>query len=973
MANQIDLQRLRATLRLVFSGEQADALASRLTPGEHDAARALAPVVQPARLSYATARWFSPLRRRANPSATPIHPRLGLGATPALMLALHLGLDLDVDVLARLFGQDASDVGGLLERARSAVDRTHVAPHPDFINGIGRYRDPSSDRLEHFNLLQHLESCGRCQLALEHARSTDEEILDAVDQAERELPDVAPATTGGRAVWLGPALLWGGIAVLVLLLVAAGVVGFRRFLAGNRTPVPLMAPSNSTVQTNGWLLEWSNRGNVEAINLQNGIHHLLIHAESSSTSMVALSPNQQHIAEMFDNASQIASALRVYSLDGAKQQEWTGLETSGEYDMDGWLDNSNVLVSFYPSRQSNEDINAYHARLLKEATLVTFNVDSGQKHVLLQERADVAYAAPDGRHVAVERIADDGTITLELRPVDGDHLGDPVASVEHAAMGRTGSPILWTPDSQRVIFWARSNPAPVTNETPINVMTLDGKVTPIYQAPANAFGSLLRVSPDGQRIIYAEGVTGTTSAPWSYWSISLNGGTPVKLMDGGDIANVDAGRTWSDVVYIGDGADAHLALTSLQPFYLPNPQPGSIQNGVTSYVRLMVDAKGQPLAPLLDQFTPDNLLAWLPESALAPTSAQAAGNGGAFRLEQQPLELTSPLTADSQVSPDGSKVLVYDSQKQFSMAISLDDPASTPQLAGAPNDPSWLPDSSAVIGVQHHGGGGGTTSRIAIYGDIGFGNQALTDFDPAQLGDSTSASYRYPMLSPNGLRYSFFVVDGNSVALWAGSYGVPARAISRWNLADHPNVDLNLVATWAGNDTLLFTEPNDWVKGFPRQVTLMRVTVGDDGLTGLGPLLKWKARGGEKGVLVRDLRLSPDGSQLAIRLRRLTGTNLTTDRFDSISIASSRDVNDQVEVARGLAGEGMSWSPDGSQIAAFADSQLEIASAAGKRVQTLDTGNVSYAYPIWVHPNEIWLQAIASGGKTLNVTVRATR
>ncbi len=973
MANQIDLQRLRATLRLLFNGEQADALAARLDAHAENPVEALVPVTRAARLSYTTARWIPPMRGATKPSEAPLHPRLGLPAVPALMLALHLGLDLDVDVLAHLFGQNASEAGSLLERARSAVDSTHVAPHPDYVNGIGRYRDPSSDRLEHFNLLQHLESCGRCQLALEHARSTDEEILVAVDRAEHDLPAVAAVIPDRRTVWLGPALLWGGIAIGVLLLVAIGIAGSRRFLSGRQTPVPLLASSESMAQASGWLLEWSRSGNVEAINLRNGIHRLLIRGDASNTSTVALSPDQQHIAEMSYNASQIASTLRVYSIEGTKQHEWTGLETSGQYEMDGWLNGTDVLVSFFPSRKSDEDANAYHARLLKEATLIAFNVETGEQHVLLQERADVAYASPDGQHVAVERIADDGTITLELRPVDGDHLGDPVASVDHATLGRTGSPILWTPDSQRMIFWARANPAPDTNETPINVMTLDGKVTPIYQAPANAFGSLLRVSPDGQHIIYAEGVTGTTSAPWSYWSISIGGGEPVKLLDGGDIAKVDAGRTWSDVVFVGAPADAHLALTSIQPFYLPNPQQGSIQTGVTSYATLTVDTTGHPLAPLLDQFTPDNLLAWLPESALTATSPEDAGNGGTFRLEQQPLGIPSPLTADSQVSPDGTKVLVYDSQYQFSMAVALDNTKNTPQLAGAPNDPSWLPDSSGVIGVQHHGQSGGTTSRIAIYGDIGFGNQALTDFDPAQLGNSTSASYRYPMLSPNGLRYSFFVVDGSSVALWAGSYGVPARAISRWNLPAHPNVDLNLVATWAGNDTLLFTEPNDWEKGFPRQVKLMRVTVGDSGVAGLNSLIEWKARGGEKGVLVRDLRMSPDGAHLAIRLRRLTGTNLTTDRFDSISIVSSSDVNDQIEAARGVAGEGMNWSPDGSQLAAFAGGQLEISLAVGKRVQTLDTGNVNYAYPVWVHPNEIWLQAVASGDKTLNFTSRATR
>ncbi len=144
-------------------------------------------------------------------------------------------------------------------------------------------------------------------------------------------------------------------------------------------------------------------------------------------------------------------------------------------------------------------------------------------------------------------------------------------------------------------------------------------------------------------------------------------------------------------------------------------------------------------------------------------------------------------------------------------------------------------------------------------------------------------------------------------------------------------------------------------------------------MTIASPLLSWKARGGEQGILLQDLRLSPDGSEIALRLRRLTGTSLSIDRFDSISVAPITDLTHTTEFAKGVAGEGMCWSPDGTELAAFIGGGLTISPRDGGHGQTIDTGNVTYAYPVWVRPNAIWIEAIEKDGQHVSFVGQVTR
>ena len=962
------LQQLRATLRLGFEPEQADELASRFAPQEADLVTALQPVIRLARLSYSTARWLSLVKRGDSAANRPLRPSVGLAAVPALELALHLGLDLDVESLGELFHRTPNDVGADLQRARQHLVKARATPCPEFVSAVGRYRDPVDDRLERLTYLQHVEHCERCRTSLDDARQLDDRLLAAIEQYELTEPK-ALVEGSIRRLWLRPALLWGGGGLLVILILLVGLTAARAVFGGNHTPVPLQAAAFSNPQYTGWLLEKSARGRVEAVNLATGARRLLIQGADGSN--VALSPDHASIAQLLNGAS--GPKLGAYNIDGTLQHEWPKLDQSSSYELLGWLNANEILVAQTPGKRSDEDQATYDARVTSESSLEAFNVQSGRQQTLMQAQVDAVFPSPDGQYVAIQHIVSAGSVTLEIWSIQNDALGKATATLPNMTFANADSQVLWTPDSQHVVFWARGIVDPNTNSTPYDIMTLDGQIRTIATAPGSAFGSLLAISPDGTSVLYAEGETGTTSAPWAYWQMSIADGTTTKLMDGGDLGRlVPVQRGWRPIVYVGSPNQTAALLTTAHPFYLPKAEQDTNINSVISYVTQAFDQRGQSIGPLLDEFTPQDLLGWVPTDALAALPA-ASPDPGPFQSTIGNLNYP-PLNADSHISPDGSAVLSPGEGGNFSMAVSLNATTGAPSsLAGAPDDPSWLPDGSGVIGVQRHTTGNGSISRISIFGDSGNGTYALIDFDPDNLGNYTGASYRLPMLSPNGLRYSFFVVEGGAVTLWVSGRAALPQRVANWSIPSSAKVDLPLIAAWFGNDTLVFAEPGDWVKGYPRQTSLRRISFDENGGSTPDTLLHWNARGGEQGILLQDLRPSPDGSQLALRLRRLTGTNLTTDRFDSISVAPITDLTRSTELAKGVAGEGMSWSPDGTELAAFIDGGLTITPRDGGHSQAIDTGDVTYAYPIWAHPNEIWIEAIVQNGQHVSFGGRVTR
>ena len=201
------------------------------------------------------------------------------------------------------------------------------------------------------------------------------------------------------------------------------------------------------------------------------------------------------------------------------------------------------------------------------------------------------------------------------------------------------------------------------------------------------------------------------------------------------------------------------------------------------------------------------------------------------------------------------------------------------------------------------------------------------------------------------MHYSFFVSDQKSVALWIGGRDQPPKVVASWNLPPNAKIDVPTIAAWIDNDTLIFAEPVDWSGGLPQHVSLQRVTLNADGTSSIQSLISWHPRGNETGIELRELRLSPDQSQIAVRLRHFTGSNPTSDRFDSIEVAARDDLTQSVELARGTSGDGISWAPDGSALVAVIQGGIKILSPTGGQMQSVETHDTGQAaYPVWVLP-----------------------
>jgi hypothetical protein len=940
----VDCQRLRATLRLCFAPDVVDALVERVDWQADDTRGALAPLVRSARLIYDSERLRN-LLRRSRATAPPLAPRFGLASRSALALALHLGLGLEIEPLAALFGRSAREISLALFEARRAIEPTELEPCPEFVAAIGRYRDPAEERtVERLAFLQHVASCSRCRPALEAARAVDERLLATIEAHERALQPL-PKTDRRRSLWFEPTLLWGGAALLLLAALVGGTIGARQLLR-SEGPVPLLSAPVASPPFSGWLLQTSVTGAVSAVNLATGERRLVIPGGNNAQTQSILGPDRKQIAQLITTRGDDADViLRAYALDGRLLHEWPHLGQSGQFQLLGWLDAHTILISSPPGGAPRE---------LEHSTLHAFDLSNGTQRSLFDGWVDSALASPDGQYLAVDVALTNGTSTLQIRPVVSGSLGAPVAT--DSAGG--GEPFAWTKDG-RIIFWTRTN-----SGSTINSLALDGTVTQLYQSAIGFIPTMLGLSPDGTRLIYTT-TDNPGAGPWSYWQMILPAGTTQKLTDGGKGFGLPSNVVWSP-----DG-DA-LMLTLNEPFYMPHPAQTGSATSIASYRVVAFDSSGKSRGSLLDQFDNQSLLAWLPEAAL-PNQASLetidAAHSDRFTSAGL-LDLGGPrpqLTNDSTLSPDGSAALVYGPTYDFAMAL-------TPiggnfQSAGLPSDPSWLPDSSGSIGVQHHGAKSGQISRIAVYGDIGTPGRSVTDFDPAELGDSTTAAYRYPMLAPDGLHNSFFVRDRQTVTLWIGGEQEPPRTVASWQIPNGAKIDPPLIARWIDNTTLIAAEPGNWHNGLPRRVTLQSITL-STGTATTTALVSWRPYGSERGIVLRELRMSSNQTQLALRLRHFTGGDPTKDAFDSITAVATGDLHQSVELARGTLGDGLSWSPDGTQLVAVIQTKLTIFTIQGGRSEQIDSGARSVSYPLWVLPNEIWYQ---SGSGTSSQMIRAMR
>ena len=975
--NQLfDCNRLRATMRLCFSPTQADALVFHGATDDTSQLKSLESVVRLARLRYTTDRWLAPFKRViGHQPPLSLRPRPGLSTVSALALSLHLGVGLDIETLSRLFRKSTIDISVMLLCARRKFDLECPMPCPEFASAIGRYRDPGDDRTTRVTLLQHLEGCNRCRKALDQARKTDEQLLVGINQAEKRLGNASDRVMPPRPLWLGPVLVWSGAALIAAVFTIAAVSVSYRLLSHDQAVVPLLSTGHSTAISIGWLIEQTPSGVVDAVNISTGERRMLIQGLPDSGTSVSLSPNDQLIAVVVTAGQPNSGSLRIYQLSGGLLHKWPLSDSTSQDTPIGWLDAGHFLIERAPNPTTGESQTHYRARLSSVAQLVAIDVETGIRHAIFNGQINAVDVSPDGHFAAVDHVTSDGRDQLEIWSIASSRLGGRLVAYE----GSYAAPIRWTPNSQEIVFVAKNTSGLSAGET-IDLMTLTGNVTSLKTLPSvelfptnlgpsptiseSVSYSLVGVSQDGQRIAYSEQAQEPVVHTLAYWVIPRTGGAPRKLADSNEFTLLSHPPIWSP-------SGESLALSVEESYFLPHPQQGSSLSGVNSYGTLAFKMDGESDVRLLEGFSDQLLLAWLPPNALPESRSLRTRAPGLFHTHgiAQNIGVAPKLTGDSRLSSDGTAVLVYDQTYNFAMAVPLNN-AVQMAIAGAPNDPSWLPDGSGSIGVVRHEVNGVTISRIELYGQSNVGTVAPVDFDPALLGSSVSATYHEPLLAPNGLRYSYFVVDGRDVALWVGGYDQPPQPIADWSLPHGDEVDPPLISDWIDNNTLIFTETDNWSNGLPQRALLRRVTMSAASDVQVDTLRTWHPNGSEDGIVLQEVCPSADKERIAIRLRHYTGTHVDTDRFDTINLMESIDLSQSIEILRGASGDGMSWSPDGTELTAVIKGALQVASGNGSRIQQVDTGRRAISYPLWVRPDEIWYEAEIGEKGQIDVAIR---
>ncbi|HEU5422442.1 MAG TPA: hypothetical protein VFU72_02785 [Nitrolancea sp.] len=936
---------LRTVLRLCFAPQQADALAARARESESDPAKCLAPTVRLARLNALGGRWPGRSGSQYDGDPPPLRPRSGLPASAALALALHLGLALDGEVLARLLGRTPAEIGQALRQARQAVEAEGAAPCPEFAAALGRQRDPSLPRSQQLALMRHLSGCERCRTALERDRALDERLLARLWELECEAPEAPAARARLAPLLLGPALRLGAILLLVLAVAVMAAGAGRRLLARGGEPVPLLAPEPANRSLTGWLLEKSS-GGVQATNIVTGERRALIPEQGSSSVSAILSPDQRRLAVLTFAGSErdVVGDLRVYQLNGSLVREWRDIGQGGQSYLEGWLNDDLLLVGRLTTGNTVQ--------------LLALSLSSGAQSVLLgQGVRGPAALSPDGHYLALTMVSREGPIDLELRPVVSGQLGAPLVTHRLPSSFLNSGP-LWTTDSRTVLYTlaATENAGPSMES-----LALDGTWTRRLTRPGTGEIRLLGLASDGRGALYAERASqpGGASSPSSVvWEILLDGGQPVHFLA--------SDSSFSQAVRAPGGTALALQVTAYS--YPPQLRSdgslttllvGSLSNSVifmSNTVTLALGPDGKLIGTLLDEFAPGELLAWLPQDALPERATPAPHVGGAFGVPEQVkvIGATAQLDAASRPSPGGGWVLATGVGFPFALAVPVHGQPLA-QVAGPPLDASWLPGGPGTIGVLSPAGSGKGPDRVSIYpmsGDMQMLAQA--NFNPADLTGAPGQHYRQPLLSPNGLRYSVFVVEERQVALWVGGEDTLARSVIDWTPPSDARVDPPLLAEWIGNDALLVAVPQDWSGGLPTAVALERITLAPDGSASVEPLLRWRTRGSERGIVARELALSPDQTHLAIRMRRFGGYDPAHDYADALLVAPSSDLTQSLELARGAGGDGLSWAPDGTELVAALRGHLLVLAADGNHVDQLATGEGPVAHPLWVRPGEIW-------------------
>ncbi len=971
-----DLARVRATLRLLFDGATADRIAGR------SGAR-LDLLVRRSLRQWTIEHWFGWMVRTSEEAADqpPLGPCMNLSAREAVALAFHLGLGLNAETLASLSGTSANQIGQDLFRARQTIVRSGEVACDEFTSAIGRYRDPSLDITERATLLHHAQHCDACRDAIERSQGSDALLLDRLDRLAATLPD-EPEAPAKNALRL-PVGLLVVVALIAVVTTTTILIGRAR-----QRPASPGTPVTGVDSLSGWILRQDLNGAVTAIDLETGAQQPVGPPEAQTSNLqygggaAILSPNQRLIARQEPVGQPNAhDELTVFTTFGDVLQT-VELQERLNVHLQGWLSNDTVLEVIEPYGDINQPFNDYVTGLQRGSSVVAVNVLTGKQRELFRGSVAAVFPSPD-QSLIVFRTWDNangGPAVFELRPLADGEIGDPITRI---TLGSNGDPV-WAPDSSH--FYAAFNPdivsptpttsgatpTPGTSVKELRTVSIDrtGTISDIPPLPSGEPNYPLTISPVGQILFRASIAQGSDSSPAQYrlWRTDLSSGASIALTS--DSRSLPQRGTWSP-----DGAI--FLIEDWRPFLITASVDNTALGDVwsTSISAIFPDGHIERVRNQLGDRFYAGLVGWLPASALRDhTATESGGRPG----DPRPVDFGQPqlvLDSSSSSSPDGTYVVLHDGANNGPVIWNRTT-QSERRLPPGTDDLSWLPQSDMLIGAGRVGTSQSSNlSRLMTFAPQFDRSVPYFDFrsyDPAGIGDSTSAHYAAPRFSTDEGALAFFVVDARSgiVELWLAEYGQESRSVQRWTVPVDSKLDVAPVATWIDSRTLLFAEPGDWQSGLPRQIQLQQMTLNDDGTSSVSTLTTLHTHGNEHGVDLRELAISQHSGAIAYRLRHFTQSSATNGIFDGVAIVTLAHPDSPIELSRQGSADGIDWSPDGQVLAAAFPGQIRFYSIKGELLGAVD-GQTDAAAPHWVSSSEVWFTAMHDGvDKVMSVTVR---
>lgn len=960
--NTITMRRLRATLRLLFDGRTADdvATAAGTGPVDEDMLRSVA---SRARSQYLMERVLQrlPRRKRSADEDRPLPASLGVSGDAAVALAFHVGLGLGAGTIADLLERAPEQVGMDLYKARQAIDLSLPVPCERFTATISRLNDHTLDADERLQYISHLPNCERCPVVVDALAVLDAELRAEVAAQERGIADASLRPRRVRR--LLPAV---GAAMLAIAVVG-GLLALSGLSSGSSAPVPLVAAGEGPEPHNGWLVQQTMNGRLEIMNLTTKETRALGATVPTGDVMrwPILSPSNDRIAGWLQTAA--GSVIEVTDLDGSALHS-VNLEHSDAYwYLIGWHGDDEMLVAVSPNGPPGETQDEFYTRLASEGQLLAINVATGAERVLYQGNVANVFIAPDGTRAVIAHPYDarwpGGSI--EMREFGQEGVGGLLETVERRVAGSTG---MWAPDSSAFYFSLIAdeelellrlgpNQFPPSNalrykQAELTALGRDGELSTLWQAAPKTEIVVSGIAPDSETVVFRSGHV-QTSGYFRYiiWHISASGGAAEAFMESPHPSGV-----WSP-----DGGT--LLWPTATTWYLAAESTDAMGRAIPDIAFVAYDANWQPrtvYGALGNDPIGARVLAWLPDDALSmaisgspPTEirGQAAEpapvvNAGSF----------NQLVPGSVASPNGQYVTIRATDGE--MMIWNTERRQGRRLQTGSGGGTWLPSGDGLLDTARPRAHEAVTRLIFYAPQFTRDTDARYDFrmlNPAGLSEVGAPYYAAPRLSPEQFNASFYVVnpEQRSVSLWVGGWDTEPRQVLRWQVPSDRLLDPPLTAIWADERTLLISQPDDWRDGLPRKTILTRITVDGDDIT-VEPLIEIGVRPRERGVILWEMELSPDGAQIAYRLRRYGELSIEGGRTDTLHVVDVTDIGSPLELARGAPGDGMAWAKDSRWLVAGTRGRIALMSADGREFSYISPDGARAEHPIWITTHEVW-------------------